>query len=105
MLMIQIKSEHHHQQPHRRRRLQGLCISTHQGIQGEEEGGDGQEGGVCDHVENGRTVYEDIGSGSEGGITQIMDVKISYNEGGSGWWPSTCLRHLPARSDPLCFLQ
>ena len=32
------------------------------------------------------------GSGAEGEIAQT--VEISYDEGGSGWWPSTCLRPL-----------
>jgi len=37
------------------------------------------------------------GGGAEGEMTQ--SVEIAYDEGGSGWWPSTCLRHLPQSSE------
>jgi hypothetical protein len=35
-----------------------------------------------------------VASGTEGENTQT--VEISYDEGGSGWWPSSCLRPVAA---------
>lgn len=37
------------------------------------------------------------GSGADG--ENVQSVEISYDEGGSGWWPSTCLRPLVLASE------
>jgi hypothetical protein len=40
------------------------------------------------------SINESPVTGSNGEMEQT--VEISYDEGGSGWWPSTCLSALPA---------
>lgn len=51
---------------------------------------------IEDRVEVSATVISistnEGGSGLEGEAAQ--SVEISYDEGGSGWWPSSCLRLL-----------
>ena len=51
---------------------------------------------IEDRVEVSATVISinENSSGSGPGGENVQSVEISYDEGGSGWWPSTCLRPL-----------
>ena len=49
---------------------------------------------IEDRVEVSATVISINVSSSGPDGENVQSVEISYDEGGSGWWPSTCLRPL-----------